>query len=214
MIHNLCPFLTIYHRLGMLPQILQQSSSTGWYSINMEFANESNICEEWPFLDKGILINHHIHIIYIYILFIYLCVCVIQPAIHLFYCRKHLNDRTIPYYHILSPLCLIHVPYFWHSDYLTGNRFLQFQLMLMIYTSWTLRLPLSPRIVYWNLRSSEAHGRVPTRSTEKGVVMLSGLSQGLLKSFLQRKLLGQKSCLLIKFGKHHEVDEKDSQLNW
>lgn len=43
-------------------------------------------------------------------------------------------------------------------------------------------------IVYWNLRSSAAHGRVPTQSTEKGVVMLSGLSQGLLKSFLQRKL--------------------------
>ena len=73
MIHNLCPFLTIYHRLGMLPQILQQSSSTGWYSINMEFANESNICEEWPFLDKGILINHHIHIIYI--IYLFMCVC-------------------------------------------------------------------------------------------------------------------------------------------
>jgi hypothetical protein len=74
-IHNVCPFLTIYHRLGMLPQILQQSSSTGWYNINMEFANESNICEEWPFLDKGILINHHnpSYTYYIYI-FIYVCV--------------------------------------------------------------------------------------------------------------------------------------------
>lgn len=45
-----------------------------------------------------------------------------------------------------------------------------------------------PEIVYWNLRFSVARGRVPTRSTEKGVVMLSGMSQGLLKSFLQRKV--------------------------
>lgn len=45
-----------------------------------------------------------------------------------------------------------------------------------------------PKIIYWNLRYSSASGRVPTPALEKDVVMLSGYSQGLLKSFLKQKL--------------------------
>ena len=75
------------------------------------------------------------------------------------------------------------------------------------------------RIVYWNLRSSVARGRVPTRSAEKGVVMLSGLSQGLLKSFLQQKLLGQKRLLpgfsagsIMKWGIKLEGHSQSNKL--
>ena len=51
-----------------------------------------------------------------------------------------------------------------------------------------------PRIVYWNLRRSEAAGRYPVEMGKRNVVMLSGFSQGLLKSFLAGKLLGARSA--------------------
>ncbi|CAE7339090.1 unnamed protein product [Symbiodinium necroappetens] len=52
-----------------------------------------------------------------------------------------------------------------------------------------------PEIVYWNLRDSCARGRLPTMANQEGVVMLSGFSQGMLKSFLSNKLPERTSPL-------------------
>mmetsp|Transcript_27869 Transcript_27869/g.64744 ORF Transcript_27869/g.64744 Transcript_27869/m.64744 type:complete len:779 (-) Transcript_27869:91-2427(-) len=46
-----------------------------------------------------------------------------------------------------------------------------------------------PKIVYWNLRDSKmARGRVPVAAAQENVVMLSGFSQGMLKSFMANEL--------------------------
>eukprot|EP00913_Durusdinium_trenchii_P030332 g28413.t1 len=70
-------------------------------------------------------------------------------------------------------------------------------------------------IIYWNLRYSSASGRVPTPALEKDVVMLSGYSQGLLKSFLKQKLeapapLEQTPELQVQFAMFHLRSEKGS----